>query len=79
MHVRLRVLLLAVLASAVLVATANASTSSGAGAAANYIVLYKGLAVPKDAASTISAAGGSVVYTYGQIGDRKSTRLNSSH
>jgi subtilisin family serine protease len=68
MHVRLRVLLLAVLASAVLVATANASTSSGAGAAANYIVLYKGLAVPKDAASTISAAGGSVVYTYGQIG-----------
>ena len=67
MHVRLRVLLLAVLA-AVFVTVGTAATSSGAGAAANYIVLYKGQAVPKDAASTIAAAGGSLVYAYDQIG-----------
>jgi len=68
MHVRLRVLLLAVLAAAVFVTVGTAATSSGAGAAANYIVLYKGQAVPKDAASTIAAAGGSLVYAYDQIG-----------
>ena len=68
MHVRLRVLLLAVLAAAVFVTVGTAATSSGAGAAANYIVLYKSQAVPKDAASTIAAAGGSLVYAYDQIG-----------
>jgi subtilisin family serine protease len=68
MHVRLRVLLLAALAAAVFVTVGTAATSSGAGAAANYIVLYKGQAVPKDAASTIAAAGGSLVYAYDQIG-----------
>jgi subtilisin family serine protease len=68
MHVRLRVLLLALVAAAVFVTGGTAATSSSAGAAANYIVLYKGTAVPKDAASTIAAAGGSLVYTYEQIG-----------
>jgi lantibiotic leader peptide-processing serine protease len=68
MHVRLRVLLLALLAAAVFVTVGTAGTSSSAGAAANYIVLYKGQAVPKDAASTIAAAGGSLVYAYDQIG-----------
>jgi subtilisin family serine protease len=68
MHVRFRVLLFALLAAAVFVTAANASTSSGAGSAANYIVLYKAQAVPSDAASTIAAAGGSLVYTYSQIG-----------
>ncbi len=68
MHVRFRVLLLALIAAAAFVAGATASTSSSAGAAANYIVLYKGQAVPKDAASTISKAGGSLVYSYDQIG-----------
>jgi lantibiotic leader peptide-processing serine protease len=68
MHVRLRVLLLAVLAGAVFVTVATAGTSSSAGAAANYLVLYKGQAVPSDAASTISKAGGTLVYTYDQIG-----------
>jgi lantibiotic leader peptide-processing serine protease len=68
MHVRFRALLLALLAAAVFVAGATAATSSSVGAAANYIVLYKGTAVPKDAASTIAAAGGNLVYTYGQIG-----------
>jgi subtilisin family serine protease len=68
MHVPFRALLLALIAAAVFVTGATASTSSSAGAAANYVVLYKGTAVPKDAASTIAAAGGSLVYTYGQIG-----------
>jgi subtilisin family serine protease len=65
---RFRVLLLALIAAAAFVTGATASTSSGAGAAANYIVLYKSAAVPKDAGSTISAAGGSLVYAYDQIG-----------
>ena len=49
---------------------ALAMTSSGAHASAtqNYLVLYKGSAVPADAASTIQQAGGSLVYSYGQIG-----------
>jgi lantibiotic leader peptide-processing serine protease len=68
MHVRFRVLLLALIAAAAFVAGATASTSSSAGAGANYIVLYKGSAVPKDAAATIAAAGGSLVYSYDQIG-----------
>ena len=68
MHVRFRVLLLALIAAAAFVAGGTAATSSSAGAAANYIVLYKGQAVPKDAASTMCAAGGSLVYSYDQIG-----------
>ena len=68
MHVRFRVLLLALLTAAVFVTVGSAATSSGPGAAANYIVLYKSEAVPNDAAKTISNAGGSVVYTYDQIG-----------
>ena len=68
MHVRFRLLLLALLAGAVFVTVGTAATSSSAGAAENYIVLYKSQAVPKDAASTISAAGGSLVYSYDQIG-----------
>lgn len=68
MHVRVRVLLLALIAAVVFVTGGTAATSSSAGAAANYVVLYKGTAVPKDAASTIAAAGGSLVYTYDQIG-----------
>jgi subtilisin family serine protease len=68
MHMRFRVFLLALIAAAAFVAGGTAATSSGAGAAANYIVLYKGQAVPKDASSTIAAAGGSLVYAYNQIG-----------
>src|SRR4051794_7147875 len=68
MHVRFRVLLLAVFAATVFVTAGTSATSRSAGAAANYIVLYKGQAVPKDAASSIAAAGGSLVYSYDQIG-----------
>jgi subtilisin family serine protease len=34
----------------------------------NYVVLYKSQAVPADAAQTIAKAGGTLVYSYGQIG-----------
>jgi lantibiotic leader peptide-processing serine protease len=68
MHVRLRALLLALVCATVFVSVGSAATSSGADAAANYIVLYRGQAVPRDAASTIQAAGGSLIYAYDQIG-----------
>jgi lantibiotic leader peptide-processing serine protease len=65
---RFRVLLLGLIAAAAFVTGGTAATSSSAGAAANYIVLYKGQAVPKDAAATITKAGGTLVYAYDQIG-----------
>src|SRR5438552_5209230 len=39
-----------------------------AGTMQNYIVLYGGTAVPTDAAASIAKAGGTVVYSYNQIG-----------
>src|SRR5437667_8370573 len=39
-----------------------------AASAQNYIVLYQSQAVPADAANTISQAGGTLVYSYPQIG-----------
>jgi subtilisin family serine protease len=53
------VLAASVVVSAVLAATAHAQ---------NYIVLYKANAVPADASSTAQKAGGSLVYSYSQIG-----------
>ena len=38
------------------------------GTTQTYIVLYKSQSVPSDAASSITAAGGSLVYSYDQIG-----------
>jgi subtilisin family serine protease len=55
---------LAVLVLSALAAAAFASSALGQ----NYVVLYKSQAVPADAAQRISAAGGSLVYQYGQIG-----------
>jgi len=78
MHVRLRMLLLALLAAAVFTTVGSAATSGGAGAAANYIVLYKSQSVPMDAASTIAAAGGNLVYTYDQIGVAIASSSNAS-
>jgi lantibiotic leader peptide-processing serine protease len=37
-------------------------------AAQNYVILYKGQAVPSNAASSITAAGGTLVYSYNQVG-----------
>src|SRR5512136_106108 len=41
---------------------------SQAGTAQTYIVLFKGQAVPSDAASVFTSAGGTLVYSYDQIG-----------
>src|SRR4029079_2250298 len=57
--------------AAVLVATAvgsTALTASGAGSVQNYLVVYKSENVPANAAKTIQQAGGTLVYSYGQIG-----------
>jgi subtilisin family serine protease len=47
---------------------AAAATAAPAAFASNYIVLYKQQAVGSDAASVIQKAGGSLVYSYPQIG-----------
>src|SRR5438445_10880740 len=44
------------------------SVAAQAGTMQNYIVLYGGSAVPADAAATIARSGGSLVYSYNQIG-----------
>src|SRR6266508_4649340 len=41
---------------------------SSTGVTETYIVLYKKNALPSDAASTVSNAGGTLVYSYKQIG-----------
>jgi subtilisin family serine protease len=61
------VLSLLVILGALLVASPGTALAQGA-AAQNYIVLYKSQAVPADAAATITAAGGTLVYTYDKIG-----------
>ena len=43
-------------------------TPARAATAQTYLVLYKSQAVPSDAANTISQAGGTLVYSYPQIG-----------
>jgi subtilisin family serine protease len=55
---------LTVVAATAMVAMAFASTALGQ----NYVVLYKQQAVPADAAQTIAKAGGTLVYSYSQIG-----------
>jgi subtilisin family serine protease len=59
-----RTLRLGLLVAVALTAMAFASSALGQ----NYIVLYKSQAVPADAAQTIAQAGGTLVYSYGQIG-----------
>jgi lantibiotic leader peptide-processing serine protease len=51
-------------------AAAVAVPSSGVSAAdaSTYVVLFKGSAVPADAATTIQSAGGTLVYSYSEIG-----------
>jgi lantibiotic leader peptide-processing serine protease len=65
MRVRFRVLFLALATAAVLVAT---SLATGASSDSNYVILYKASSVPSDAAKTIANAGGTLVYSYDQIG-----------
>ncbi|HEY8677440.1 MAG TPA: S8 family serine peptidase [Candidatus Dormibacteraeota bacterium] len=46
----------------------SAITAHATGTMQNYIVLYSASAVPADASASIARAGGSLVYSYGQIG-----------
>src|SRR5438105_4166003 len=46
----------------------TATVAAQAGTMQNYIVLYSASAVPGDAAASIARAGGSLVYSYPQIG-----------
>jgi lantibiotic leader peptide-processing serine protease len=52
---------------AAVVALAALALASSA-LAQNYVVLYRGNSVPANAAQTIANAGGTLVYSYGQIG-----------
>jgi lantibiotic leader peptide-processing serine protease len=61
------VALVALLAGTVLTGSAAAAPVA-AGSGPNYIVLYKAQGVPANAASAIAAAGGTLVYSYDQIG-----------
>ncbi len=61
------VLSLLVALGALLVAAPQTALAQGA-ATQNFVVLYKGQAVPADAAATIAAAGGTLVYSYDKIG-----------
>jgi lantibiotic leader peptide-processing serine protease len=61
------VMLLAISLSTALFVTFRA-TPAHADTAQTYIVLYKAQAVPADAADVISQAGGTLVYSYPQIG-----------
>jgi subtilisin family serine protease len=54
-------------ASSTLLAPLGVSAAPGAGAD-TYLVVYKGSAVPADAAGSIARAGGSLVYSYDAIG-----------
>jgi len=50
------------------VQTAPSATADSSGAQETYLVLYKKHAVPADAATTISRAGGTIVARYAEIG-----------
>ena len=78
MPARLRVLLLAVLCLMFFAGTGGAMTNASGGAGEKYIVLYKSQSVPDDAAATIAKAGGSLVYSYAQIGVAVAQSSNAS-
>ncbi|TML28944.1 MAG: peptidase S8 [Actinobacteria bacterium] len=77
MHARFRVLCLALATAAVLIATSLATGASG-DSGANYVILYKAQSVPSDAAKTIASAGGTLVYSYDQIGVAIARSSNAS-
>jgi lantibiotic leader peptide-processing serine protease len=62
---RHRVIVRALIAAS---ASALGLAFAGAASAANYIVLYKGQAIPPDAAGQVMFAGGELVASYDQIG-----------
>jgi subtilisin family serine protease len=76
-RVLIGVTLLAV-ASALSVALSLAAQADAAGSSSNYLVVYKSQSVPSDAASAITAAGGSLVYGYDKIGVAIASSASSS-
>src|SRR5262249_41446835 len=66
-----------VLLFAVLVASIGAVAGS-AGTAQNYLILYKSNSVSSDAAASIQKAGGTLVYSYDQIGVAVATSSSDS-
>ena len=69
--------LIALLIGTVLAGSAGA-TPTPAASGPTYIVLYAAQAVPADAAATIAAAGGSLVYKYNQIGVALAASVSST-
>jgi len=65
---------LVVLSAAVTAALAFASSAFGS----NYIVLYKNSALPADVAGTVQKAGGTLLYSYDQIGVAIAQSSNAS-
>jgi lantibiotic leader peptide-processing serine protease len=63
-----RIITALVIAVSIMSFVPASAAPSQAGAVQTYIVLFKGQAVPSDAASVIAAAGGTLVYSYNQIG-----------
>jgi hypothetical protein len=59
---------LALLGLVTAVSPLTATVGAHAGTMQNYIVLYNASAVPADASASIAKAGGSLVYSYPQIG-----------
>jgi lantibiotic leader peptide-processing serine protease len=56
------------LVAASIVAAAVLSTTARAGADSTYLLVYRGSAVPADAPASIQQAGGTLVWSYSQIG-----------
>src|SRR5207249_3622174 len=65
---------LVVLSVAVTAALALASSAFGS----NYVILYKNSAVPADVAGSVQKAGGTLLYSYDQIGVAIAQSSNSS-
>jgi lantibiotic leader peptide-processing serine protease len=66
------------LIAASIVAAAVLSTTARAGADSTYIVVYRGSAVPAGAATSIQNAGGTLVWSYSQIGVAIARSTNAS-
>ena len=68
MHRWIRVIAILTLAASMMSFAAPQAAPAQADALQTYIVLYNAQAVPADAASVIAQAGGTLVYSYDQIG-----------
>jgi subtilisin family serine protease len=64
----LSIIVLVVLVLTSVLASSVSAAPQQAGSGETYVVLYKGTSVPADAATAISKAGGTLVYSYDKIG-----------